>query len=302
MMERRLRIVSASMAYGLRQVSSRQENYQYVRKVLQEAQPISPDIAVFPEIFPLAGIVGQKASQKVSRYDLDFLTAMAKEFRVWLIGSIYRYHNQRLFNSAVVIDRKGAIVGYYDKVHPTETELKQGVLPGSKMQKPILTPWGKIGVQICFDANWPNDWCRLVTLGAEIIFFPSAFPGGKILTSLATLNHVFIVPSVWSLHSGIISNTGEWLVQTDRFQWWVWKEINLDRTVYHWDYQGYLLERLRRCYGSHLLIETYGPEAWFVLTPTVPELTISEVEKKFKLVRYPDYLKRATRAQEKARN
>ncbi len=297
-MSRKISIASISMAYELRKPRCRKDNYLYVEKCFQEMKSIRPDIVALPEVFALVGLEGEKKSHP---QDLEFLRQMAKKYRTWVIGSLYRKLNSHYYNSALIINRDGQVLATYDKIHPTETEIKEGVIPGDCLQKPIKTSWAMVGVQICFDANWQEDWTRLTEEGAEIIFFLSAFPGGSLLTSLATLNHVFIVPSTWSLDSGIIDNTGRFLVKTDRFQWWVCATIDLDRTVYHWDYQGHVLSEIRKQYGRKITIETFGPEGWFVLTPQSEEVEISEVEKRFSLVRYRKYIQRAEACQNLAR-
>ena len=64
-------------------------------------------------------------------------------------------------NSAVLIDRRGEVVGQYDKIHPTDPELKQGVTPGATDPPVFQTDFGTIGIQICFDVNWWDSWQRL---------------------------------------------------------------------------------------------------------------------------------------------
>jgi len=263
-----------------------------------EIASIKPDLICLPEVFPVAGL---DKAEKVSEKDTELLCNLAKKYCTYIIGSVYERRGGKVYNTALVTDRKGDIIGRYDKIHPTEGEMKEGVLPGKKEQSPVKTDFGTVGIQICFDANWPPEWQDSVERGADLIVFSSAFPAGTILNSLAVLNKVYIVPAIWSLHSGIIDNTGRWVVQTDRFSLWVWAEIDLERTVFHWDYQGDKVKAIRRKYGDKLKIETFGPEAWFVLEPTVPDISISDVAREFKLVTYRDYIKRATGAQDRKR-
>jgi len=106
---------------------------------------------------------------------------------------------------------------------------------------------------------------------------------------------------VWSLHSGVLDNTGRWVAHTDRFSRWVTAEVNLQRTVFHWDFQGPRVKDIVARYGPRIAVETFGPEALFTLTPVDPDLDIAEVIRAFELVPYRDYVARATAAQDAAR-
>ncbi|MFH0796553.1 MAG: carbon-nitrogen hydrolase family protein [Candidatus Omnitrophota bacterium] len=300
-MARKIRVASVSMAYEFRKVRKREDNLNYIAETVAEIASIKPDLICLPEAFPIAGL---DKAEKVSEKDTELLCNLAKKYCTYLVGSIYEIRGGEIYNTALVVNRKGEIVGRYDKIHPTEGavgELGKGILPGKKEQLPVKTDFGKVGIQICFDANWPQEWQGLVEKGADLIVFSSAFPAGTILNSIAVLSKVYIVPAIWSLHSGIIDNTGRWVVQTDRFSFWVWAAIDLERTVFHWDYQEDRVKEMRRKYGDKLKIETFGPEAWFVLEPTVPEVSIPDIVREFKLITYRDYIKRATEAQDRKR-
>ena len=206
-------------------------------------------------------------------------------------------------SSAVIVatTTSNSQVGKYDKIYPTEDEIKKGIMPGRKNQLPLKTEFGKIGFQICFDVNWYKEWERLVQKGAEMIIFSSAFPGGNFLNSIALLNQVFIVSSTRPLFSGVIDNTGRWIVKTDRFSWWVSATINLERTVFHWDFQGDKVKDIIKKYGDKVKIETFGPEALFTIEPLVDEISIKDIIKEFNLVTYREYIKRASKFQDKYR-
>lgn len=295
-MARKVKVAAVSMAYEFRKPEKREDNLDYIAETVSEIALIEPDIIALPEIFPVAGLPEE---EKILGSGKELLSDLAKKYKTYLLGSLYEEREGKVYNTAIVVNREGEIIGQYDKIHPTEGELEKDIIPGRKDQLPIKTDFGTIGIQICFDANWPEEWHNLANRGAEIIFFPSAFSGGKILDSLALLNQVYIVPSIWSLDSGIIDNTGRWLVKTDRFSRWVQATIELERTVFHWDFQENKVKEIRRKYGDKINIETFSPEAWFVLEPNVPETSISDIIREFKLVTYRDYIKRAAAAQDK---
>ena len=297
-MAHKIRVASVSMAHELRRPLSREDNLRYLADVLDELAPIAPDLVALPEIFATAGLggTGERLPQSAAP-----LQELACKHHTYVVGSLYLEREGRRYNTALVVNREGAIVGGYDKIHPTEGEIEGGIAPGAPEQRPVRTELGTIGLQICFDANWPAGWASQVADGADLIVFPSAFPGGRLLEGLALAFSVWVVPSVWSLHSGIIDNTGRWVAHSDRFARWVSAEVNLDRTVFHWDFQGDRVKDIVHKYGSRVSVETFDPEALFSLEPNHPDLSISEIIQEFELVTYRDYIGRATAVQDAAR-
>ncbi len=293
-----IRVASVSMAHEQRRPQSMEDNLRYVAEVVDELAPTRPDLVALPEIFMTAGLGsnGERLPQS-----LEPLQDLARRYQTTMVGSLYLERDARRYNTAVVVDPHGQFLGSYDKVHPTEGEIAGGITPGAHGQAPVRTALGTIGIQICFDANWPQGWADAVQDGAQLIVFPSAFPGGRLLEGLALCNSVWVVPSVWSLHSGIIDNMGRWVAHTDRFTRWAVAEVNLQRTVFHWDMQGHRVKDIVARYGPRIRIETYGPEAVFTLQPDDPDLPIAQIIQEFELVPYRDYIARAAAAQDASR-
>jgi len=297
-MRRTIRIATVSMAHEQRRPTSIDDNLSYVTECVAEVTLLQPDLIALPEVFPTAGLDGDRQS---AAHDTQFVQELARRHGTYIVGSLSLERDGRLYNTAVFVDREGRIVGRYEKVHPTEGELERGISPGAHGQPLVETDLGVLGALICFDANWHGDWADLAARGAQLIVFPSAFPGGRLLEALALLNAVHVVPSTWTLHSGVIDNTGRWVARTDRFSRWVAADINLGRTVFHWDFQGERLRDIRRAYGPRVRIETFGPEALFTLEPVDPDLSIDDIIAEFDLVTHRDYIARATAAQDLAR-
>lgn len=298
MIKTKIRIAAVSMADEFRKPKTVADNLRYIEETINEISLVKADIVALPEVFPFADIQERNFPEEEAR---QFLSRTARKNNICIAGSIYEKRGGRTYNTCLLVNRKGEIAGRYDKMHPTKGELKKGIFPGRKKQKPVDTEFGKIGFRICFDANWHEDWKYQADRGAGIIIFSSAYPGGAILNSIALLNQVFIIPSTWSLHTGIIDNTGRWMVQTDRFSWWVWRDISTEKTVFHWDWQGHKIKDIVKQYGDRVRIETYGPEALFTIEPVDPEISIKEIIKKFKLVSYKNYIRNSSKLQEKFR-
>lgn len=76
-------------------------------------------------------------------------------------------------NTAVLLDRRGEVIGRYDKTHLTAVEREhQGIEAGSTY--PVFeTDFGRVGVMTCYDGHFPEVARLLALNGAELILFPS---------------------------------------------------------------------------------------------------------------------------------
>ncbi len=92
------------------------------------------------------------------------MQAVAKELGVVIPVSIFEKDGPRYYNSIVIVDADGAVLGTYRKSH-----IPDG--PGFKVWK---TRFGTIGVGICWDQWYPECARAMVLQGAEILFYPTA--------------------------------------------------------------------------------------------------------------------------------
>ena len=109
---------------------------------------------------------------------------ICKKFKKWiLLGSIIiKNKSNKLVNRSVLINPKGLIETYYDKIHMFDVQLsnKEKYLeskiykPGNKIKTARL-PWGKIGLTICYDMRFPNMYRIMAKAGIKFISVPSAF-------------------------------------------------------------------------------------------------------------------------------
>ena len=114
------------------------------------------------------------------------LRAQAKALGIWLsIGSLLIKTGDadgRVANRSFLIDPTGAIAAQYDKIHlfdvtvsPTETYRESaGVRPGNRAVI-AATPFGTVGLTVCYDVRFPQLHRALAHAGAEIILQPAAF-------------------------------------------------------------------------------------------------------------------------------
>ncbi len=115
------------------------------------------------------------------------LRALAEELGVWLlIGSAIvrsgRADDGRAANRSLLVDDRGAIVAAYDKLHVFDVDLPTGerhreseaVRPGDRAVV-ASTPWGGLGLSVCYDVRFPHLYRALARAGAAMIAAPAAF-------------------------------------------------------------------------------------------------------------------------------
>jgi beta-ureidopropionase len=143
------------------------------------------DIACLPEEF-----AGMKA-EPVPGPTTNAVAELARQYNMYVICPIREQAGDREYNTAVLLDRKGNVAGYYRKVFVFWGE---GVHCSTEGVKVFETDFGRISILTCFDLNYPELWQRCDDLDADIVFWPSAYGGGSPLNAFAILYHYYIVP------------------------------------------------------------------------------------------------------------
>ena len=101
--------------------------------------------------------------------------ALAKERGIWMVFGMDENRGGRLFNTAILMNPQGEIVGTYSKVHLQNWMLASGVNHGNSFPVWEVEIGGvttKIGIEICYDIQHPESTRELALGGAEIVFNP----------------------------------------------------------------------------------------------------------------------------------
>lgn len=274
-------------------------------KKMEQVAPYQPDIVCLTELFAFMNVPKSpplsKCAEEAPGPICKRIGEYAKKHNCYVVCPTYTKQNRRYYNSSVLIDRQGDVVGEYHKIHPTTGEVKKGIRPGALKPPVFKTDFGTIGMQICFDANWYDGWRYLRKAGAEIVFWPSAYPGGKLLDSLARLNKYHIVTSTRSNPTRVIDVTGDELATSGRFKDWVCVPINLEKVCVHiWPYVQ-KFSALRAKYGRKLRIRILGHEDWAVIESRCADIKVAEVLKEFDIPTFEEHIVQAEKAQDRRR-
>jgi len=165
------------------------ENLTIVESLIKTAVGHGSGLIVLPEMFP---IVGLETSDKVKISESfgngqiqDFLSKQAKINNIWIVGGTIPIKSEDPYKvkaACLVYDDKGNVAGRYDKMHlfdviVSESESYQEsstTVPGEDISI-VNTPFGKLGLSVCYDIRFPELFRRLFNLGAEIFTIPAAF-------------------------------------------------------------------------------------------------------------------------------
>ncbi|MEX2234808.1 MAG: carbon-nitrogen hydrolase family protein [Cyclobacteriaceae bacterium] len=280
---------------------------------MDDVAGLQPDVVCLPELFDTMWISEEKKlgdyaeDEKVPGPVTSRVAEFAKKHSCYVVCPIMTKKDGNFYNSSLLLDRKGMIAGVYHKIHPTKTEILPdqafkggGVTPGALNQPVIQTDFGKVGLQICYDANWVDGWDNLKNHGAEIVFFSSAFPGGRMLNYYALKNDYYIVSSTGG-DARVIDKSGNNLDVTSEFVRYAWRNINLDKaTVTTWPTRDRLPDVFSK-YGTRLDIKVWSETDVITIESRDPELKVADVIKEFNIPTYVDLLKKEIEVQQKYR-
>ncbi len=116
-------------------------------------------------------------AEEVDGLTIQRMQALAEEYGVVLICPIFEVEGDSFYNSAIVIDAGGEILGSYRKIHVPQIPLweERYYFSSGNHGFPVFeTRFAPIGIQICWDNFFPEGSRILALKGAKILFSPSA--------------------------------------------------------------------------------------------------------------------------------
>jgi|ETNmetMinimDraft_15_1059895.scaffolds.fasta_scaffold02776_4 predicted amidohydrolase len=132
-------------------------------------------LIVLPEYFNTFGLPPDQvlAASRVTSTQKEMASRFSREFGAWLLLPLIEERQGKRFNTAHLFDRAGDIVHTYDKTHLTVGERDAYALTAGDKIDVAETPFGLVGVMICYDIYFP-EVARILSLkGARLILFPS---------------------------------------------------------------------------------------------------------------------------------
>lgn len=199
----------ATIHHRPRNTQGPQENLQQFAKLVAQAGVQKADIVCLPEALTMVG-TGKSyvaSSEPIPGPSTKFLGDVARQNNLYIVAGLLEKDGEVVYNTAVLIDRKGNLAGKYRKVSLPREEIDGGITPGNSF--PVFdTDFGKIGMMICWDVTFPEGAKALAQQGAEIIFLPIAGGYLKLAMARALENQVYLVSSTYDMISAVFDLDG----------------------------------------------------------------------------------------------
>ncbi len=193
-------------------------NLHEAGRLIAQAVNVGAELIVLPENFAIMGI--EEEDKVTIREELGegpiqkFLADQALQHNVWIIGGTIPLScpdPKKIYAACCVYDNKGSLVERYDKMHLFDVDIvdtgenyseSETIKSGDSGLKVIDSPFGKIGLAVCYDLRFPELFRQLLDLGAEIIALPAAFTATtgeahweSLIRARAIENLVYIIAS-----------------------------------------------------------------------------------------------------------
>ncbi len=238
------------------------KNLTQAGELIAEAAAQGAEFALLPEYFP---IIGRDERDKLKHREAfgsgpiqDFLAAQARQHKLWLMGGTVPLDcgdANRVYNSCLLYNPDGQVVARYDKIHLFDVQVDKAsneaynestTIAAGEDIVTVATPFGRIGMSVCYDLRFPELYRRLLDQDISIITVPSAFTvtTGKrhwemLLRARAVENLCYVIAAnqggqntekraTWG-HSMIIDPWGEILAEIEQGPGVACADLDLDQ-------------------------------------------------------------------------
>jgi nitrilase len=165
-------------------------NLNETERLLTDAAGNGAELVVLPENFALMGNSEHDKVEAREPYGTgkiqEFLSRTAERLGIWIVGGTIPLASDepgRIRAACLVVNPNGEVVGRYDKIHlfdvyleeSAETYNESETIEAGDATLVVDTPFGKLGVAVCYDLRFPELFRKMLDDGMEILAIPSAF-------------------------------------------------------------------------------------------------------------------------------
>ena len=278
-------------------------NHELAIELLDQMGGLGADLACLPEEFTLLGVppaVREEAWEPIPGPTSDLYAAKARQHGMYVAVGMCEVRGNVRINTSVLFGRDGEIVGQYDKIHPTLGELEAGTVPGVYTDVPVFeTDFGKVGMLICFDVDYPEEWARIGESGAELVVFPSMCDGGLRLRAYAWLHSYIVVSTVSGGRSRIINKLGDEVAASGLGVHVAHGTVDLEAEVFHYDLQFEQIRQMQTDFGGRISVIGTRDDGAFMVESNDEAWPVARIKREYGLENWVEYHERSTREAER---
>ncbi len=263
-----------------------QESIEQILDRMEELVPYQPDIICMSEVAPFMRLNKRPPIEEVAEEGIGPITsrfaAFAKKNHCYVIIPLYTKENGLYYNASVLLDRDGNYLGEYRKIYLTAEEMEKGLTPGPTEPPVFKTDFGIIGMQICYDLQFFDGFKKLGEKGAEMVFWPSAYCGGRAINTVAWMNRFVVVASTRYDPAKICDIDGSDIVSSaNSSRHWICEPINLEKVmIKRWPHIQKFNAIIKK-YGRKIKFTIHEEEEWAVVESLSSDIYVAEVLKEF---------------------
>ena len=165
-------------------------NLAEAEKLIKIAVQQEAELVVLPENFAIMGMAETdkvKIAEDIGSGLLqDYLKEQARKHNIWLVGGtipVRSSESGKVCAACLLFNPQGELVTRYDKIHLFDVTIEasdesytesETITPGDKVIV-VDTPFGRLGLAVCYDLRFPELFRAMVDLDMEICALPSAF-------------------------------------------------------------------------------------------------------------------------------
>ncbi|MGI6684439.1 MAG: carbon-nitrogen hydrolase family protein [Bacillota bacterium] len=167
-------------------IDSKEKNLKKAEEMIKKAAQEGAKLVVLPEMFncPYDNKYFPLYAEREGDLSWEFLSRIARENKIFLVGgSIPEIDEEKhIYNTSFVFDPKGQQIAKHRKMHLFDIDIKGGqyfkesdTLTSGKQVTVFDTPYGRLGLMICYDLRFPELSRVLAHRGTKFIVVPAAF-------------------------------------------------------------------------------------------------------------------------------
>jgi len=213
-------VVTIGIAQMDVQAANPEANLDHAQRLAADAHDAGADMLLLPELWLHGYALDQAADRAAPLGEGGFaeMAALSREFGLYVAGSTLERHETGVSNTAALYDPEGCLLGSYRKIHLFRLMGEDQYLVPGDHPTMCRTPWGLVGLAICYDLRFPELFRVMALSGAVMFLVPAQWPEKRLETWLilvrarAAENELFVAACNRVGHDGDTEFAGKSLV------------------------------------------------------------------------------------------